>query len=124
MPVRHRFFRRLQSFCAIHLDPARILEAVFSFPGGKNDRDRSHFLFSTIAYQLALKIPGLRQHVNHIVELDSTLHTKSMDVQLLALIVNAFQLLSPLSQRSYLVIIDGLDECHDKETPMRNDHSS
>ena len=57
-------------------------------------------------------------------ESNPTLHTKSMDVQLPTLIVNAFQLLSPLSQRSYLVIIDGLDECHDKETPMRNDHSS
>ena len=37
-----------------------------------------------------------------------------MDVQLQSLIVDAFQHLSPLPQRSYLVIIDGLDECHDK----------
>ena len=29
------------------------------------------------------------------------------------LIVDAFQNLSPLPQRSYLVIVDGLDECHD-----------
>ena len=49
-------------------------------------------------------------------ELDPTLHTKSMDVQLPALTVNAFRLLSPLPQRSYLVIIDRLDECHDKAT--------
>ena len=39
-----------------------------------------------------------------------------MDVQLQTLIVDAFQHLSPLPQRSYLVIIDGLDECHDKAT--------
>ena len=39
-----------------------------------------------------------------------------MGVQLQTLIVDAFQRLSPLPQRSYLVIIDGLDECHDKET--------
>ena len=39
-----------------------------------------------------------------------------MDIQLQSLIVNAFQDLSPLPQRSYLVIIDGLDECHDKAT--------
>ena len=39
-----------------------------------------------------------------------------MDVQLQTLIINAFQSLSPLPQRSYLVIIDGLDECHDKTT--------
>ena len=46
-------------------------------------------------------------------ELDPTLHTKSMDVQLRSLIIDAFRKLSPLPQRPYLVIIDGLDECHD-----------
>ena len=59
-------------------------------------------------------MPGLRRLVNRIVELDPTLHTKSMDVQLRALIVDAFRNLLPLPPRSYLVIIDGLDECHDK----------
>jgi hypothetical protein len=49
-------------------------------------------------------------------ELDPTLHTKSMDVQLQTLIVDAFRYLSPLPQRSYLIILDGLDECHDKAT--------
>ena len=88
----------------------------FFFSSGKKGRDQGHFLFSTIAYQLALKVPGLRQHVNRIMELDPTLHTKSMDVQLQTLIVDAFHDLSPLPQRSYLVIIDGLDECHDKAT--------
>ena len=47
-------------------------------------------------------------------ELNPTLHTKSMGIQLQTLIVDAFQHLSPHPQRSYLVIIDGLDECHDK----------
>ena len=49
-------------------------------------------------------------------ELDPTLHTKSMAVQLQTLIVDAFQCLSPPPQHSYLVIIDGLDECRDKAT--------
>ena len=88
----------------------------FFFSRGKNGHDRGHFLFSTIASQLALNVPGLRQHVNRIVELNPTLRTKSMDVQLRTLIVDAFQYLSSLSQRSYLDIIDGLDECHDKAT--------
>ena len=86
----------------------------FFFSRGKKGRDQGHFLFSTIAYQLALKVPGLRQHVNRIMELDPTLHTKSMDVQLQTLVVDAFKNLSPPPQRSYLVILDGLDECHDK----------
>ena len=48
--------------------------------------------------------------------LNPTLYTKAMDVQLQTLIVDAFQHFSPLPQRSYLVIIDRLDECHDKAT--------
>ena len=88
----------------------------FFFSRGEHGRDQGHFLFSTIAYQLALKVPGLRQHINRIMELDPTLHTKSMGVQLQTLIVDAFKCLSPFPRRSYLVIIDGLDECHDKTT--------
>ena len=88
----------------------------FFFSRGKQGRDQGYFLLLTIIYQLALKVPGLRQHVNRIMELDPTLHTKSMDVQLQTIIVDAFQYLSPLPQRSYLVIIDGLDECYDKAT--------
>ena len=88
----------------------------FFFSRGKHGCDQGHFLFSTIAYQLSLKVPGLRQHINRIMELNPTLHTKSMGVQLQTLIVDAFKCLSPLPQCSYLVIIDGLDECHDKTT--------
>ena len=88
----------------------------FFFSRGRKGLDQGQFLFSTIAYQLALNVPGLRRHVNRIVELNPTLLTKSMGVQLQTLIVDAFQNLSPLPQRSYLVIIDGLDECHDKAT--------
>ena len=88
----------------------------FFFSRGKHGRDQGHFLFSTIAYQLALNVPGLRQHINRIMELDPTLHTKSMGVQLQTLIVDAFKCLLPLPQRSYLVIVDGLDECHERTT--------
>ena len=49
-------------------------------------------------------------------ELNPTLHKKTMDIQLQNLIVDAFRHLSPFPRRSYLVIIDGLDECHDETT--------
>ena len=88
----------------------------FFFSRGKKGRDEGHYLFSTIAYQLALKVPELRQHVNHIMIQDPTLHTKSMDAQLRTLIIDTFRHLSPIPRRPYLVIIDGLDECHDKAT--------
>jgi len=40
----------------------------FFFSRGENDRNQGRFLFSTIAYQLALTVPGLRGHVNRIME--------------------------------------------------------
>ena len=86
----------------------------FFFSRGK--KEQGDILFSTIANQLARKVPGLRQHVNCAMELDPTLHTKPLDIQLQTLIVDAFRKSSPLPQRSYFVIIDGLDECHDKAT--------
>jgi NACHT domain len=88
------------------------------FSRGKNGRDQGHFLFSTLAYQLAIKVPGLRQHINRILEENPELHTKSMAVQLQSLIVDSFRCLSPLPQRSFLVIIDGLGEYQDSSTPM------
>ena len=115
LAVRQRFIRQLQSFCAVHPDPVRILGAAFLFKRKEGARS-GPFLFSTIAYQLALKVSGLRRHFDHIMGLDPTLQTKSMDVQSRTLIVDAFHDLSPLPQHSYLVIIDGLDECHGKAT--------
>ena len=93
-----------------------IFGGSFFFSRGKSGQDQGHFLFSTLTYQLAIKVPGLRQHVNRIMKENPELHTKSMAVQLQSLIVDSFKSLSSLPQRSYLIIIDGLDECHDKVT--------
>ena len=109
----------LQAIAEFLCSPSRSdqnFRGSFFFSRGKHGRDQGHFLFSTIAYQLALKVPELRQPINRIMESDPTLHTKSMGVQLQRLIVDAFERLSPLPQRSYLVIIVGLDDCHDKTT--------
>ena len=88
----------------------------FFFSRGRQGHDQGHFLFSTIAYQLALKVPGLRQYVNRIMESDPSLLFKSISVQFQKLIVDAFKCLSPLPQRTYLVIIDALDECREGAT--------
>ena len=106
LAVRQRCIRRLQSFCAVHPDPVRSFGAAFlSGP----------FLFSTIAYQLALKVPGLRQHFDHIMDLDPTLQTKSIDVQLQTLFVDALQYRRIGWQR---------DTTDDSSTLVLSDHNS
>ena len=54
----------------------------FFFSRGKHGRDQGHFLFSTIAYQLALKVLRLCQHINCIMESDPALHTKLIGIQI------------------------------------------
>ena len=89
----------------------------FFFSRGEQRRYQGHFLLSMIANQLARNVPGLRQCVDRILKSDPVLRwfTKPTVVQLQTVIVKAFKNLSPLPQRSYLVIIDGLDECHDNK---------
>lgn len=51
---------------------AEFLGHLFFFGRGKTRNQGGHFLFSTIAYQLALNVHGLRQHINRIMKLNPT----------------------------------------------------
>jgi len=67
-------------------------------------------LFSTLAYQLALNVPGMLEHVDRAMTQDFSLPKKSIAVQLKRLIIEPFKLLPPLPAFP-IIIIDGLDEC-------------
>ncbi|KDR71898.1 hypothetical protein GALMADRAFT_28434, partial [Galerina marginata CBS 339.88] len=87
----------------------------FFFARDVAGRDDGTCLFSTLAYQIATNLPGMRALINDAMKIDQTLPTKSMDVQLKSLIVD------PLALSSYFlhqptIIIDGLDECRDSFT--------
>jgi predicted ATPase len=95
-----------------------ILLASFFF--SRNDPSRSSVkpLIATIAYQITLNLPDVRDAILGAVERDPLIFSKSLGVQLKSLIVEPLQPLidagffnEPTSRR--LVIIDGLDECSD-----------
>ena len=88
----------------------------FFFSRGKPGRNEGHFLFSTIAYQLAINLPYLRIHIDSAVQTDPSLYTKSMMVQMRSLIINSFRKLSSGIGHTPTVIIDGLDECDSHDT--------
>jgi hypothetical protein len=88
----------------------------FFFSRAKPGRNQGHFLFSTIAYQLALNLPYLRTPINNAVQANPTLYTKSMMVQMRSLIIDSFRKLSLGIGHTPTVIIDGLDECDGHET--------
>ncbi|KAF8958168.1 hypothetical protein BDZ97DRAFT_66750 [Flammula alnicola] len=95
------------------------LAASFFFLRGKPGRDECRYLFPTIAYQLALHVPGLREHVNRAMSADATLPSKDLETQLRKLIIEPLQKLSPPPQHPPCVIIDGIDECQIYETQKR-----
>ena len=88
----------------------------FFFSRGKPGRNQGHFLFSTIAYQLAMNLPYLRTHIDSAMQADPSLYTKSMMVQMRSLIIDSFRKLSSGMEHTPTVIVDGLDECDGHET--------
>ena len=69
-------------------------------------------LFSTLAYQLAMNVPGMLEHVDRAMTQDFSLPKKSIAIQLKRLIIEPFKHLPPLPAFP-IIIIDGLDECED-----------
>ena len=54
----------------------------FFFTSGKSGCDQGSALFSTLAYQIAIYVPGMREAVNNAMIADITLPTKSMEIQI------------------------------------------
>ncbi|KAF7369165.1 AAA-16 domain-containing protein [Mycena venus] len=66
----------------------------------------------TIAYQLCLAAPGFKQVTSQILEDDPSIANHSLSVQLQKLIVKPCRRSFP--NPSLVIVIDGLDECEDK----------
>ncbi|KAJ7118236.1 hypothetical protein C8R44DRAFT_878850 [Mycena epipterygia] len=76
---------------------------------GHASRGNANHLFSTIAYQLAVLLPKLKDYISQIVENDPAIVDKSLSIQLQKLIVEPWRQMIPSSHA--VIIIDGLDEC-------------
>ena len=79
---------------------------------GCHNMDR---LFSTLAYQLAINMPSMREHIEQAVMDDPALPRRSAATQLQKLIIIPFKLLLT-PPPSLILIIDGLDECEGEES--------
>jgi hypothetical protein len=82
----------------------------FFFRRGVSGCNQKGFLFSTLAYQLAMNIPGMLEHVDGAMSKDFSLPRKSAAIQLQRLIVEPMRLL-PILPHFPIIIIDGLDDC-------------
>jgi len=88
--------------------------ACFFFKRGVVECDNMDQLFSTLAYQLAINIPSMREHIEQAMMEDPALPMRSPAMQLQKLIIMPLKLL-PTPRSSPILIIDGLDECEGEE---------
>ncbi|KAJ3523701.1 hypothetical protein NMY22_g11327 [Coprinellus aureogranulatus] len=99
------------------------LAASFFFFRGSENRSRATRFAATVASQLASAIPGVVPHLDKAVKAHpGILTTYSLDSQFEHLVYEPFRkasrrniLSGSLFRTPYLVIIDGLDECDDRE---------
>ncbi|KAF9475583.1 hypothetical protein BDN70DRAFT_883582 [Pholiota conissans] len=76
---------------------------------GRNDLSR---FAATLACKLSFCIPGMKKHLIANIEMDPTIFSLSLEVQMRALVVDPIMAVKfDEPRRIFAVIVDGLDEC-------------
>ncbi|KID92201.1 P-loop NTPase [Metarhizium guizhouense ARSEF 977] len=89
------------------------LGASFFFKRGEADRDNLRRLFTTVAAQLATRLPDSATHMKDAIDADPTIFQKAMLEQVDKLILQPLSKIVPTSLKSstLVILIDALDEC-------------
>jgi len=98
-----------------------LLLASFLFFRSDSKRNTTKPLVANIAYRIACVIPGTYEPINTAMEVDPLILSYSVEVQLTKLVFEPLRLLVDqgyFSNRQFprLIVIDGLDECLDKDS--------
>lgn len=96
---------------------AKDLGATFFFKRGETDRSGLTMFVSTLARQLANRVPELRAHIKSAIDLDATITSKAVKEQFKRLIVEPLVALSTVNNTlsPIVFVIDALDECERDE---------
>ncbi|KIL70513.1 hypothetical protein M378DRAFT_64223, partial [Amanita muscaria Koide BX008] len=95
--------------------------ATFFFYRSDASRNDGNCLFTTIAWQLAFLIPGIKDHIARALDRRPDLPRMDVETQFEEFILRPFQALKDVSThlRSLVIIIDGVDECTDEKLQRR-----
>ncbi|KAM6490735.1 hypothetical protein JOM56_014078 [Amanita muscaria] len=97
--------------------------ATFFFYRSDTSRNDGNRLFTTLAWQLALSIPGFKAHLINSLNERPDLPRKDVETQFEELIVRPLQALNEISSQTPfpapVIIIDGVDECIDEKLQRR-----
>ena len=94
---------------AQHFYKHNLLGASFFFKRGEADRGHAARLFTTLAAQLATKVPRVAQQIRAAIDADPDLCSKALREQFEKMILHALaDIRNPLT---LVIVIDALDEC-------------
>ena len=100
---------------AAELQQAKRLAATFFFSRKKGAREDVTKLIPTLAYQIAQHLPSTQLHMQRALQEDRTLLSQTMEYQFQKLIAEPVRDVGDVRARDRtLVIIDGLDECAER----------
>lgn len=111
----------LQQTAAEQCSGKGILASAFFFSSTDPTRNTVFAVIPTIAYQLGLNNPLVREAISTAVTRDPLIFEKSLKTQMKRLIVDPIEHLSraipkpELTAFPYAILIDGLDECADEQ---------
>ena len=95
-----------------------LLIASFFFSRSSHSNNEKR-LIASIAYQLSIFIPTTRSYIESAVQIDPAIFHRSLNTQIEMLIIQplekVYAVVNPAGEKKWprLIIIDGLDECHD-----------
>ncbi|KAF8198435.1 hypothetical protein BJ912DRAFT_26103 [Pholiota molesta] len=93
---------------------AAIAIATFFFFRGDSTRNTIAPLVATLVYQLIQAIPEISEDILVIIERNPLIFSQSLESQVQQLVIQPLICLPPHLKRLFVVFIDGLDECNDR----------
>jgi hypothetical protein len=93
----------------------RSLGASFFFKRGEGERGNATRFFTTIATELMVRVPEMRQSVREAIDTDPAICNKALKDQFEKLVVQPISAASSQRPIKLVVVIDALDECERDE---------
>ncbi|KAG1764189.1 hypothetical protein EV702DRAFT_1283349 [Suillus placidus] len=105
---------------AEEMKAAKRLAATFFFSHKHAQKEKAAVIIPTIAYQLALAFPRIREDIVKVIENDDSLLSpgKSHADQMRELVIKPLEILR-FREEPYAIIIDALDECFSSDEAAR-----
>jgi hypothetical protein len=93
----------------------QLLGASFFFKRGEGERGKAKRFFTTIATQLAVRLPQMERGIKKVIDDDPKIAEKVLKVQFQRLILQPLSEVSNLPALVLIIVIDALDECEQEK---------